>query len=87
MVNRYFMFILLSEIQLLTLPSVSCCTTALTDFSNFGRGSKSTLPHFKHLIRKSTPTRITSHRSPPHGWAFLVLTTSPTAYLWIADPP
>ncbi len=28
-------------------------TTALTDFSNFGRGSKRTLPHFRHLTRKS----------------------------------
>ncbi len=61
-------------------------TTALTDFSNLGRGSKRTLPHFKHLIRKSTPVRMTSHRSPPQGWVFLVLTTSPTVYLGTDNP-
>lgn len=54
---------------------------ALTLFSNLGRGTMTTLPQVLHLIRKSTPVRMTSQISPPQGWVFFIFTVSPILYL------
>src|SRR5690606_29452043 len=52
-------------------------TTVFTCFSNLRRGSMTTRPHPRHLMRKSMPVRSTSQRSSPHGCGLRICTTSP----------
>ena len=54
-------------------------TMALTAFSNFGRAIITRRPQPRHLRPKSMPVRVISHWSEPQGWAFFILTMSPTS--------